>query len=383
MKKISILGSTGSIGTQALNILANYPEKFKIIALSGSQNWELLYQQVLKFQPKYVVIADEIIYKSKKEIFEKINCKVLSGLEGLIEIATLDEADLILNSVVGNIGLMPTYHALKKGKKVAVANKECLVTSGHILMDLAKENHTQILPVDSEHSAIFQALQGNDLEKVRRVILTASGGPFRETPRSLIEKATYREALKHPNWAMGRKISIDSATLMNKGLEVIEAKWLYHLDIDQIDVVVHKESIIHSMVEYVDRSIMAQMSLPTMELPILYALSYPERLSTPLEPLDFFALKQLSFEKPRYEDFPCLDLAFESLKRGGLSPTILNAANEELVYLYLKEGIGFYDIPKWIEKAMDHFGSQMGNTIEDVLEMDQLTRQYIQSQLRR
>ncbi|MBN2796892.1 MAG: 1-deoxy-D-xylulose-5-phosphate reductoisomerase [Clostridia bacterium] len=383
MKKISILGSTGSIGTQALNILANFPEEFKIIALSGSQNWELLYQQALKFKPKYVVLADDIVYASKKECFEKLNCIVLSGIDGLIEIATLDEADLVLNSVVGNIGLLPTYHSLKKGKTVAVANKECLVTSGHILMDLAKENHTQILPVDSEHSAIFQALQGNDLNKVRRVILTASGGPFRETPRSDIERATFREALKHPNWHMGKKISIDSATLMNKGLEVIEAKWLYNLNVDQIEVVVHKESIIHSMVEYVDRSIMAQMSLPTMELPILYALSYPERLNAPLEPLDFSSLKQLSFERPRYEDFPCLDLAFESLRQGGLSPTILNAANEELVYMYLKDKIQFYDIPKWIEKAMHHFGNQKGDRIEDVLNMDQMTRQYIQSQLRR
>lgn len=382
MKQITILGSTGSIGTQALSILSHYPDKFSIKAITAQSNWQLLLEQAKTYKPQYVVITDEATYLNHKDDFKILKCQVLTGLEGLIHVATLDDIDMVLNAVVGNIGLMPTYHALDKGIKVAVANKESLVTSGHILMDLAKKRNTEILPVDSEHSALFQALQGNDLNKVRRVILTASGGPFREASRSDIEKATFREALKHPNWDMGRKISIDSATLMNKGLEVIEAKWLYDLSLDQIDVVVHKESIIHSMVEYVDRSIIAQMSYPTMELPILYALAYPERLETDFEPLDFYKLGQLTFEKPRFEDFPCLDLAFESLKKGGLTPTVLNAANEVLVYKYLKDEIKFYDIPKWIEKAMHHFDQLKGDTIDDVLKADQLTRHYINEQLR-
>lgn len=382
MKKISILGSTGSIGTQAIKILSQYPEEFKINAISGNSNVELLLEQTKLLKPNYVVIFDEVKYEEYKSEFDELEVVVMTGMEGLIFISTLDEIDTLLNAVVGNIGLLPTLKAIQAKKNVAIANKECLVTAGEILMREAKENNVDILPVDSEHSAIFQALQGNDLKNVERVIITASGGPFRTLSKDDIKGKRAIEALKHPNWTMGRKISIDSATLMNKGLEVIEAKWLYDLDIDQIDVVVHPQSIIHSMVEYSDSSIMAQLGVPTMELPILYALSYPERKVTNLERLDFVKLKSMTFEAPRYDDFPCLNLAFEAIKKGGLVPTVLNAANEVLVYAYLNDEIGFYDIPRYVKQAMDHFDIRTVDSIEEILEIDEQTRVYIKELLR-
>ena len=377
MKKIAILGSTGSIGTQAINILSKYPEDFKIVAITGNTNMDLLLKQATEIRPDYVVIFNEKTYKNEKHRFDGLGLKVLSGLEGLEDVASLDCVDVVLNSVVGNIGLLPTLKAIRAKKNVAIANKECLVTAGDILMKEAALNGVKILPIDSEHSALFQALQGNDYSWIKRVILTASGGPFRHTESALIGAMKAKDALKHPNWSMGRKISIDSATLMNKGLEVIEAKWLYDLSPDQIDVVVHPQSIIHSMVEYRDHSIIAQMSLPTMELPILYALSYPERKPVDFETVDFIKMGALTFEEPRKADFPCLDLAYEALKRGGLSPTVLNAANEELVYKYLKDEIGFYDIPKYVEKAMNHFDKTKLTSIEEVLSYDKMTRNYI------
>jgi len=377
MKKIAILGSTGSIGTQAINILSKYPEDFKIVAITGNTNMDLLLKQATEIRPDYVVIFNEKTYKNEKHRFDGLGLKVLSGLEGLEDVASLDCVDVVLNSVVGNIGLLPTLKAIRAKKNVAIANKECLVTAGDILMKEAALNGVKILPIDSEHSALFQALQGNDYSWIKRVILTASGGPFRHTESDLIGAMKAKDALKHPNWSMGRKISIDSATLMNKGLEVIEAKWLYDLSPDQIDVVVHPQSIIHSMVEYRDHSIIAQMSLPTMELPILYALSYPERKPVDFETVDFIKMGALTFEEPRKADFPCLDLAYEALKRGGLSPTVLNAANEELVYKYLKDEIGFYDIPKYVEKAMNHFDKTKLTSIEEVLSYDKMTRNYI------
>lgn len=382
MKKITILGSTGSIGTQSINILTKYPNDFKIIAITGNQNIELLIKQATSIRPKYVVIFNEELYKSNKHKFDHLNCKVLSGIDGLITVSTTDEIDVVINSVVGNIGLLPTLRALKAKKQVAVANKECLVTAGEILMNEAKKNGVVILPIDSEHSAIFQALQGNQLKDIKRVILTASGGPFRETDRMVIKNMKATDALKHPNWTMGKKISIDSATLMNKGLEVIEAKWLYDLQVDQIDVIVHPQSIIHSMVEYHDHSIIAQMSLPTMEIPILYAMSYPERKPMDFETVDFASIGALTFEKPRNEDFPCLDLAYEALKRGGLVPTVLNAANEELVYAYLEDKISFYDIPDLVEKAINHYDIRKVANIEDILEYDHMTRMYIKEKLK-
>jgi len=377
MKKITILGSTGSIGTQAINILSKYPDDFKIIAITGNSNIDLLLKQATEIRPDYVVIFNESIYKQEKHRFDGLNLKVLSGLEGLKVVSSLENIDVVLNAVVGNIGLLPTLTAIRSKKNVAIANKECLVTAGDILMKEASLHGVKILPIDSEHSALFQALQGNEYSWVKRVILTASGGPFRHTPSELIGSMKAKDALKHPNWSMGQKISIDSATLMNKGLEVIEAKWLYDLEPSQIDVVVHPQSIIHSMVEYRDHSIMAQMSLPTMELPILYALSYPERKPMDFETVDFVKMGALTFEAPRNVDFPCLDLAYEALNRGGLSPTILNASNEELVYKYLSDEISFYDIPKYVEKAMNHFDERKLTSIEDVLSYDDMTRNYI------
>ena len=377
MKKITILGSTGSIGTQSINILGKYPNDFKIIAITGNKNIELLLSQAEMLKPEYVVIYDKNIYNKEKYVFEKLNIKVLTGIEGLKFVSVLDNIDTVLNAVVGNIGLLPTLAAIRAKKDVAIANKECLVTSGEILMKEAKLANVNILPIDSEHSAIFQALQGNDLKNVEKVIITASGGPFRTKTKKEIENLKASEALLHPNWTMGKKISIDSATLMNKGLEVIEAKWLYNLRIDQIEVVVHPESIIHSMVQYKDSSIMAQLGLPTMELPILYAMSHPNRKESTLERLDFVKLGQMTFEKPRYNDFPCLNLAITAIKRGGLVPTVLNAANEELVYAYLDDKIKFYDIPKYVEMAMDKYDIRDINSIEEVLEIDLKTRIFI------
>jgi 1-deoxy-D-xylulose-5-phosphate reductoisomerase len=382
MKKISMLGSTGSIGTQAISILSKYPNDFKIVALTGHSNMKLLLEQATAIRPKYVVIFNEEIYKNNKHDFEALDIKVLTGVEGLIEVSTLDDVDVVLNAVVGNVGLLPTLNALRAKKNVAVANKECLVTAGEILMKEARLNGVKILPVDSEHSAIFQALQGNKQEWIKRVILTASGGPFRTTSINEIDKMKSKDALKHPNWSMGRKISIDSATLMNKGLEVIEAKWLYNLDVDQIDVIVHPQSIIHSMVEYRDHSIIAQMSLPTMELPILYALSYPERKAVEFDTVDFVKMGSLTFEAPRTDAFPCLDLAYEAIRRGGVVPTVLNAANEELVYKYLKDEISFYDIPQYVEKAMDKFDVRSLSSIDEVLHFDVTTRVYIKELLK-
>lgn len=382
MKKISILGSTGSIGTQAINILSEYGDDFKIIAISGNKNVELLLKQAKNIKPDYVVIYDDEIYEINKHLFEKLNIKVFSGIEGLIKISTLTEVDTVLNALVGNIGLMPTFNAIRAKKNIAIANKECLVTAGEILMKEAAENCVSLLPIDSEHSAIFQALQGNSIEDVERIIITASGGPFRQLPKDEIINKKATDALKHPNWTMGKKISIDSATLMNKGLEVIEAKWLYNLSIEQIDVVVHPQSIIHSMIEYKDSSIIAQLGLPTMELPILYAMSYPERKPTKLKRLDFVKLKEMTFEAPRYDDFPCLKLAFEAIRRGGLVPTVLNASNEELVYAYLNDKIGFYDIPKYIKQAMDYFDIRNVNSIDEILDIDSKTRKYINDILR-
>lgn len=382
MKKITILGSTGSIGTQAINILSKYPDDFEIVAITGNTNIDLLLEQAKLLRPSHVVIYDTRCFEESKRKFEDLDIEVLSGIEGLIYVSTMDSIDTLLNSVVGNIGLLPTLNAIRAKKDIAIANKECLVTAGEILIREAKENNVKILPIDSEHSAIFQALQGNKLEDIERVIITASGGPFRTKKREEIANLKATDALKHPNWSMGKKISIDSATLMNKGLEVIEAKWLYDLNLEQIDVVVHPESIIHSMIEYKDSSIMAQMGLPTMELPILYALSYPERKETALERLDFVKLKSITFEEPRYEDFPCLNLAFEAITKGGLLPTVLNASNEELVYAYLNEEIKFYDIPRYIKQAMDKFDIRTVNSIDEILDIDVKTRKYIKEILR-
>lgn len=374
MKNIAILGSTGSIGTQCLDIITDYPDKFKVKALSCGSNINLLREQAEKFQPEHIAVFSDEAYETLKREGLSYPAQIHRGMEGLLYIVKLECVDIVLTSVVGNIGLLPTVEAIKAGKDVALANKETLVTAGSIIMPLAKEKGVNILPVDSEHSALFQALQGNSVKDIRRLILTASGGPFRGKKREELLDVTAEAALKHPNWSMGRKITIDSATLMNKGLEVIEAKWLFDVEADDIDVVVHPESIIHSMVEYHDSSVMAQMGLPDMKLPIIYALNYPERLETKLESLDFTKMTQLNFQVPDKETFPCLRLAYDALRAGGTMPTVLNAANEILVNQFLNGEIGFYDIPERIEKLMREHNNIQTPTIEDILKVDSETR---------
>lgn len=374
MKNIAILGSTGSIGTQCLDILADYPEQFNVSALSCGSNVERLKEQAEKFKPEHIAVYSEDAYEKLTREGLSYPVQIHKGMAGLLYISKLEEVDVVLTSVVGSIGLRPTVEAIKAGKDIALANKETLVTAGSVIMPLAKEKGVNILPVDSEHSALFQALQGNDRKALRRVILTASGGPFRGMKKSELEEVSASDALKHPNWSMGRKISIDSATMMNKGLEVIEAKWLFDVEPEAIDVVVHPQSIIHSMIEYHDSSIMAQMGLPDMKLPIIYALSYPERIETRLESLDFSKMRTLTFETPDMENFPCLALAYDALRIGGTMPTVLNAANEVLVHQYLEGEIGFYDIPKRIDRLMKSHQSIESPTIEDILKVDEQTR---------
>jgi len=378
MKNIAILGSTGSIGTQCLDIISDYPDKFKVSALSCQSNIDLLREQAELFKPEHITVFSEDAYQTLKREGLSYPVQIHHGMEGLLSIVRLEDVDVVLTSVVGNIGLLPTVEAINAGKDVALANKETLVTAGSIIMPLAREKGVSILPVDSEHSALFQALQGNTKKSIRRIILTASGGPFRGKSKDELQNVTAREALKHPNWSMGRKISIDSATLMNKGLEVIEAKWLFDVEPDEIDVVVHPESIIHSMIEYHDSSIMAQMGLPDMKLPIIYALSYPERLETKLESLDFMKMNQLNFEGPDKETFPCLRLAYEAMVAGGTMPTVLNAANEVLVNQFLEGEVGFYDIPERIEQLMNEHKNILNPSIDDILAVDRDTRKRVQ-----
>ncbi|MBP3929580.1 MAG: 1-deoxy-D-xylulose-5-phosphate reductoisomerase [Peptostreptococcaceae bacterium] len=378
MKKISILGSTGSIGTQTLDVVRANRDKFEVVAISANSSINLLLEQIKEFKPKYVAVYNEASAKALKEMIPSdINIEVLSGMEGLVAISSLDEIDVLLTAIVGMIGLVPTLEAIKKGKTIALANKETLVTAGQLVMEEAKKNNVKILPVDSEHSAIFQCLNGENNKEIESLILTASGGPFRGKTKSELLNVTKNEALKHPNWSMGRKISIDSSTLMNKGLEVIEAKWLFDVNTDKIDVVVHPQSIIHSMVQFVDSSIIAQMGCPDMKLPIQYALTYPDRILNDFERLDFSKLNSLTFEKPDLETFPCLKLAYDSLNMGGTYSAVLNAANEVLVNEFLEDKIGFYDIPYYIEKTLDAHKSISKPSLEEILHIDKWSRDFV------
>lgn len=381
MKKISILGSTGSIGTQTLEICREYKNDYKVVALSCNRSTELMLKQIVEFEPEYAVCYDEVSYKNLKNEIDTLSIKVklLPGLEGLKQISALPDTDIVVSSLVGNIGLEPTIEAIKCGKRVALANKEVLVTSGELIMALAKEYNSEIIPVDSEHSAIFQCLEGNKYSEIDKIILTASGGPFRQKTKAEIEKTDVSMALKHPNWTMGQKITIDSATLMNKGLEVIEAKWLFDVTPDQIDVVVHPESIIHSMVQYKDSSVIAQLGLPDMKLPILYSFTYPDRVDSDYKRLDLTELSKLTFEKPKFDVFPCLELAFDALRKGGTYTTVLNAANEELVNLFINEKIRFYDISDNIEKMIGKHNNIMKPTLDDILAVDKETREQIRT----
>jgi len=369
MKHISILGSTGSIGTQTLDVVrTNRDIKVEALAAAG-RNVALLLEQIKEFEPKLVCVYYEKYAKELQEILNKehLSVEIMTGMEGLLACATIPEAEMVVTAFVGMIGIRPTIEAIKAGKHIALANKETLVTAGHIIMPLAKENNVAILPVDSEHSAIFQSLQGNVGNKLNRILLTASGGPFRGKTKEELKQVCVEDALKHPNWSMGKKITIDSSTLVNKGLEVIEAKWLFDANASQIEVVVHPQSIIHSMIEYEDGAVIAQLGTPDMKLPIQYALYFPERKGPTSERLDFFKLRSLEFYKPDTEVFPALSMAYEALLSGGSMPTVYNAANEWSVAAFLDGKIGYTDIVDNIRREMDAHRVIANPTLDEIL----------------
>ncbi|WP_300682771.1 1-deoxy-D-xylulose-5-phosphate reductoisomerase [Acutalibacter sp. 1XD8-36] len=385
MKTLSILGSTGSIGTQALKVVRELNRtgrtQFRVAVLAAHHNVELLEQQAREFFPEAVAVYDLAAAADLRIRLRDMDVKVLEGIDGLCEAAAWEGVDITLNSVVGMVGLRPTLAAIKARKTLALANKETLVAGGALVMEAAKQNGVDILPVDSEHSAIFQCLQGNNKGELRRILLTASGGPFFGRTREELENVTPEQALAHPNWSMGAKVSIDSATMMNKGLEVMEARWLFDVLPDKIQVVVHRESIVHSMVEYDDRSVIAQLGVPDMCLPIQYALTYPERLPSLVGELDLFAVQSLSFYPPDLNAFPCLDIAIRALKRGGLAPAAVNGANEEAVSAFLQGRLGFMQIPELCAQAMERQPDQPVDSVEDVLKADIAAREFVKSVL--
>ncbi len=375
MKKIAILGSTGSIGTQALDIIYRNRSQFKVSVLSCAKNIELLCSQIEEFQPEMVVVDKEEDALRLQKKYDSI--EVLYGLDGLITAAE-SPYDLLLNSLVGMLGLVPTYHAVCKGRDIALANKETLVAGGEIVMAQVIKNKVQMLPVDSEHSAIFQCLEGNKHHQLKKIYLTASGGPFRGYSLNQLEAVTLEQALKHPNWNMGSKITIDSATMMNKGLEVIEAKWLFDVPVSKIEVAVHPQSVVHSMVEYMDNSIIAQLGAPDMRVPISYAFGYPDRLENAFEPLDLFGLgSNLTFEKPDLKVFKTISMAYEAAEKGGTYSAVLNGANEALVQLFLEKKIKFTDIQNNIERIMNAHVPTYNLGLEDILEADRTARRMV------
>jgi 1-deoxy-D-xylulose-5-phosphate reductoisomerase len=379
MKNLCILGATGSIGTQTLDVIREQKEDFTLHSISSNKNAAKTIEIIDEFMPAYVSVMEGAAFQEVKAHCSSKNYKteILKGMPGLNAIASMPEVDMVVTSVVGMIGLEPTINAIKAGKDIALANKETLVVAGELVMAEAKNQGVRILPVDSEHGAIFQCLQGNERRDVSNLLLTASGGPFRGRQASELVDITVDEALSHPNWNMGRKISIDSATLMNKGLEVIEAHWLFDMPYDNIDVIVHPQSIIHSMVEYIDGSIIAQLSNPDMRLPIQYAINYPDRKRSVIKKLDFFELQSLTFEKPDMSTFRCLQLAYEAGKAGGTMPAIMNAANEAAVALFLNKKIKFLDIGRIIEDCMTRFNCTSKFTIEEVISLDREVKQYV------
>lgn len=381
MKKIAILGSTGSIGTQTLEV-ARENGDIEVTALAAGNNIRLLEEQIREFRPKLAAVWNEENAKKLKENIRDLDVKVVSGMEGLLEVAVIPESEILVTAIVGMIGIRPTMEAIRAGKDIALANKETLVTAGHIIMPLAKEYGVSILPVDSEHSAIFQSLQGGQRKALHKILLTASGGPFRGKKREDLEQIRVEDALKHPNWEMGRKITIDSSTMVNKGLEVIEAKWLFDVSVDQVEVVVQPQSIIHSMVEYEDGAIIAELGTPDMKLPIQYALYYPERRYLPGERLDFGTLSQITFEKPDMETFYGLRLAFEAGRAGGSLPTVLNAANEKAVALFLERKIGYLQIPELIQECMELHQNIAEPTLEQILQTEQAVYAYIDEKIK-
>ena len=378
MKKIAILGSTGSIGTQTLEVVrAN--KDIEVTALAAGSNIDLLEKQIREFSPKIAAVWNEEKAKELKDRVRDLDIRVESGMDGLLAVATELGAEIVVTAVVGMIGIRPTIAAMNAGKDIALANKETLVTAGHIIMSLAKEKHVRILPVDSEHSSIFQSLNGETGNKIHKILLTASGGPFRGWTREQMKGVQVEDALKHPNWTMGRKITIDSSTMVNKGLEVMEARWLFGVEMDQVQVVVQPQSVIHSMVEYEDGAVIAQLGTPDMKLPIQYALYYPERRFLAGDRLDFAKLAQITFEAPDFENFHGLSLAYKAGRRGGTLPTVFNAANERAVQKFLDREIGYLTITDMIEAAMEHHTVKENPTVEEILAAEQETYDFIES----
>ena len=381
MKRIAILGSTGSIGTQTLEI-ARQQSDICVKALAAGQNVDLMEAQIREFKPLIAGMWSEAAAEELKVRVADLPVKVVSGMDGLLEIASMEDSDIVVTAVVGMIGIRPTIAAIEAGKTIALANKETLVTAGHLIMPLAAKKGVSILPVDSEHSAIFQSLQGRAGNQIKKILLTASGGPFRGKTKADLENMSLEDALKHPNWSMGKKVTIDSASLVNKGLEVMEAKWLFDVDLDRIQVVVHPQSIVHSAVEYDDGAVIAQLGVPDMKLPIQYAILYPERRPMQEKPLDLFALHTLTFEKPDLEVFPGLQLAYDSAKAGGSMPTVFNAANEMAVKLLLEKKIRFVQIPEIIRASMEHHKKIAHPNLEEILQTERETYEFIEQEMK-
>lgn len=377
MKRIAILGSTGSIGTQTLEIVRNNAEELEVEALAANSNVALMEKQIREFHPRTAVMWSREAAEELRLRVADCQVQVLQGMEGLLEIAVMPQIQVLVTAIVGMIGIRPTIAAIEAGKDIALANKETLVCAGHIIMPLARERGVSILPVDSEHSAIFQSLNGEPRGRIGRILLTASGGPFRGRTKAQLEQVKPEDALKHPNWNMGRKITIDSSTLVNKGLEVMEAKWLFDVEPSQIQVVVHPQSIIHSMVEYIDGAVIAQLGVPDMKLPIQYALFYPDRREMRGNRVDFFSLGSVTFEEPDMETFQGLRLAYRALERGGSLPTVYNAANERAVALFLERRIGYLQIPELIQRCMEHHTVVEDPGVEQILEAEQSVYDYI------
>lgn len=378
MKKIAILGSTGSIGTQTLDVVRANGD-IEVLGISAGRNVKMLEEQAREFHPKLIAVWDENAARDLAVRLQDMDVKILSGMEGLLELARMPETDILVTAVVGMIGIRPTMEGIKAGKDIALANKETLVTAGHLIIPMAKEYGVQILPVDSEHSAIFQVLHGEEKKQVEKLLITASGGPFRGRKREDLKHVTLADTLKHPNWVMGQKITVDSATLVNKGLEVMEAKWLFDVDLDHIQVVVQPKSIIHSMVEFKDGAVMAQLGTPDMRLPIQYALYYPERRYLDGERLDFRRLKEITFEEPDMDTFLGLPMAMEAARKGGSMPTVFNAANELAVKMFLQEKIGFLDIYEIIGQSMERHHVTQNPDLDEILEVENETYKWIES----
>ncbi|MFM7355114.1 MAG: 1-deoxy-D-xylulose-5-phosphate reductoisomerase [Microcystis aeruginosa] len=381
MKKISILGSTGSIGTQTLDIVTDHPDKFQVVGLATGNNIQLLSEQIRQFRPQIVAINNEGQLEDLKSLISDLDYTpiILAGKEGVIEVARYGDSESVVTGIVGCAGLMPTIAAITAGKDIALANKETLIAGGPVVLPLVEKHGVKLLPADSEHSAIFQCLQGVPPGGLKKIILTASGGAFRDLPVEKLSQVTVADALKHPNWSMGRKITIDSATLMNKGLEVIEAHYLFGVDYNAIDIVIHPQSIIHSLIELQDTSVLAQLGWPDMRLPLLYALSWPERIYTDWEPLNLVKAGSLTFKEPDHQKYPCMGLAYAAGRAGGAMPAVLNAANEQAVALFLEEKISFLDIPRVIEKVCDRFTIHNSSTpsLDDILAADNWARQEV------